>query len=73
MAKATTSKKAANKKVDVCATFTAIKQQIESAEADVLKFADGNSSAGSRVRKACQEVKKLAQQLRLEIQAIKNA
>jgi hypothetical protein len=54
-------------------TFEAIKSLVESAEADVLKFsAKGNMSAGTRVRQSMQELKKLAQQLRIEIQEEKS-
>jgi Zn-dependent M16 (insulinase) family peptidase len=54
-------------------TFETIKSLVESAEADVLKFsAKGNMSAGTRVRQSMQELKKLAQQLRIEIQEEKS-
>ena len=36
------------------------------------KFIDGNNSAGTRVRKAMQTVKSLAQDVRLEVQNQKN-
>jgi hypothetical protein len=36
-------------------------------------FSNGNSAAGTRVRKALQEVKTLAQELRVEVQENKNA
>tara|TARA_B100000700_G_scaffold150974_1_gene167606 strand:- start:9664 stop:9852 length:189 start_codon:yes stop_codon:yes gene_type:complete len=36
-------------------------------------FASGNNAAGTRVRKAMQEVKTLAQELRVEVQETKNA
>jgi len=39
---------------------------------DAEKFADGNNSAGTRVRKSMQNIKGLAQQVRLEVQAQKN-
>ena len=35
-------------------------------------FERGNNAAGTRVRKAMQEVKALAQELRLEVQEAKN-
>ena len=35
-------------------------------------FGSGNSAAGTRVRKAMQEVKALAQELRVEVQETKN-
>ena len=40
---------------------------------DVEKFEDGNKSAGTRVRKNMQDVKNLAQQIRVEVQEQKNA
>jgi hypothetical protein len=41
-------------------------------EADFVKFYDkGNSSAGTRVRKAMQELKKKANDIRAEVQAKK--
>ena len=53
--------------------FEQIKALIESTQADVEKFSEkGNSSAGTRVRQAMQELKKLAQDLRIEIQDAKN-
>lgn len=52
--------------------FEQIKALIESTQNDVDKFATkGNSSAGTRVRQAMQELKKLAQDLRIEIQEAK--
>ena len=36
-------------------------------------FNSGNNAAGTRVRKAMQEVKTLAQELRVEVQETKNA
>lgn len=40
---------------------------------DLEKFNDGNKAAGTRVRKNMQDVKNLAQQVRLEVQEMKNA
>jgi len=40
---------------------------------DVEKFEDGNKSAGTRIRKNMQNVKDLAQKVRLEVQEQKNA
>ena len=40
---------------------------------DVEKFIDGNNSAGTRVRKAMQTIKRLAQDVRVEVQKQKNA
>jgi len=41
-------------------------------QSDVTKFVEGNNSAGTRVRKAMQAVKSLAQDVRLEVQDQKN-
>ena len=47
---------------------------LDSARDDNTKFFDrGNAAAGTRVRKIMQEVKALAQQLRIDIQEAKNA
>ena len=46
---------------------------LDSARDDNTKFfARGNAAAGTRVRKIMQEVKALAQQLRIDIQESKN-
>ena len=47
-------------------------QVLISTAADYDKFESGNKSAGTRLRKAMQEIKNLAQSVRLEIQEIKN-
>ena len=39
---------------------------------DYDKFESGNKSAGTRLRKAMQEIKNLAQSVRTEVQEIKN-
>ena len=39
---------------------------------DAAKFINGNNSAGTRVRKVMQEVKSIAQKIRLEVQEQKN-
>jgi|TARA_Y100000296_G_scaffold42510_1_gene48929 hypothetical protein len=47
---------------------------LESTREDHNRFFDrGNNAAGTRVRKAMQEVKALAQELRLEVQDAKNS
>lgn len=53
--------------------FENIKQKVADIEADVTKFSQGNSAAGSRVRKAMQELKQMAQDLRQEVLSAKNA
>ena len=53
--------------------FEQIKAVITKAEADHEKFYNsGNAAAGTRVRKSMQELKSLAQALRLDVQATKN-
>ena len=39
---------------------------------DIAKFNNGNASAGTRIRKAMQDVKGQAQDLRVAVQEIKN-
>ena len=46
---------------------------INDSQGDVTKFVEGNNSAGTRVRKAMQTVKSLAQNVRVEVQDQKNA
>ena len=46
---------------------------LESVRTDYDKFyGDGNASAGTRIRKAMQEVKSTAQEVRLHVQETKN-
>jgi hypothetical protein len=45
---------------------------INDSQNDVTKFVDGNNSAGTRVRKAMQTIKALAQDIRVEVQDQKN-
>jgi len=53
--------------------FNDVKALVESLEADADKFYNkGNSAAGTRVRKGMQDLKNLAQEIRLEIQETKN-
>ena len=53
-------------------TFDELQNVINDCQADVTKFVDGNNSAGTRVRKAMQTVKSLAQDVRVEVQEQKN-
>jgi len=48
-------------------------EQFHEATNDAMKFEAGNNSAGTRVRKAMQNIKGLAQQVRLEVQSQKNS
>ena len=49
-----------------------IEEQLNFAGEDSVKFIQGNNSAGTRVRKAMQNIKDLAQRVRIEVQAQKN-
>tara|TARA_Y100001972_G_scaffold112509_1_gene146307 strand:+ start:759 stop:959 length:201 start_codon:yes stop_codon:yes gene_type:complete len=40
---------------------------------DAEKFAEGNNSAGTRVRKYMQQIKNMAQEVRVEVQHQKNS
>ena len=53
-------------------TFDELQNAINDCQADVSKFVEGNNSAGTRVRKAMQAVKSLAQEIRIEVQDQKN-
>ena len=53
-------------------TFDELQDAINDCQTDVTKFIEGNNSAGTRVRKAMQIVKQLAQNIRLEVQEQKN-
>ncbi len=53
--------------------FSEVKSLIASLEADADKFYNkGNSAAGTRVCKGMQDLKNLAQSMRLEVQESKN-
>ncbi|MGD8748802.1 MAG: histone H1 [Balneolaceae bacterium] len=53
--------------------FDEIKDVITGIEDDMMKFYEkGNKAAGTRARKGLQNLRKLAQEVRLEIQDIKN-
>jgi len=54
-------------------TFDELQNAINDCQADVTKFVEGNNSAGTRIRKAMQTVKSLAQNVRVEVQEQKNA
>ena len=54
-------------------TFDELQDAINDCQSDVTKFIEGNNSAGTRVRKAMQTVKSLAQNVRIEVQEQKNA
>ena len=55
-------------------SFEQIKQIMASVEGDLAKFLEKcNKTAGTRVRQAMQEIKKLAQQVRVDVQDKKNS
>jgi hypothetical protein len=54
--------------------FTKLKELLSTVEADAEKFYNGgNSAAGTRVRKAMQDLKVLAQDIRAEVTEKKNS
>ena len=53
-------------------TFDELQNAINDCQTDVTKFVEGNNSAGTRIRKAMQVVKQLAQDVRIEVQEQKN-
>jgi len=50
----------------------ALEAEVEVFKSEYEKFEGGNNSAGTRARKALQNIKNLAQELRKEIQAKKS-
>ena len=52
--------------------FDKLQDTVNDCQTDVTKFIDGNSSAGTRVRKAMQSIKAIAQLVRVEVQEQKN-
>ena len=52
--------------------FDELQNVINDCQYDVTKFIEGNNSAGTRVRKAMQMIKKMAQDIRVEVQDQKN-
>ena len=57
---------------EISKTLHNMSEQLAEAINDAEKFDAGNNSAGTRVRKAMQNIKSLAQNVRLEVQAQKN-
>ena len=52
--------------------FDDLQDVVNDCQTDVTKFVDGNNSAGTRVRKAMQAIKAIAQEVRVEVQDQKN-
>ena len=53
--------------------YDKLQDLVNDCQGDVTKFVDGNSSAGTRVRKSMQVIKGLAQEIRIEVQDQKNS
>ncbi|MCH7396599.1 histone H1 [Belliella sp. DSM 107340] len=54
--------------------FETLKSMISEMEDDFTKFYEkGNKAAGTRVRNSMNEIKKLAQEIRVEVTEIKNS
>ncbi|HET7819489.1 MAG TPA: histone H1 [Bacteroidia bacterium] len=53
--------------------YETLKQLVANMEADVQKFYNGNNAAGTRVRKHLQDVKKACQDMRNEVQEIRES
>ena len=50
-----------------------MQDEMHSAHEEIEKFMKGNKSAGTRARKSMQNIKAAAQNMRVQIQAIKNS
>ena len=50
-----------------------MRSEMENAEKESIKFNTGNQSAGTRVRKHMQNIKTVAQNVRTEVQTMKNS
>ena len=57
----------------VAGIYDQLQDIVNDTQSDMTKFVEGNSSAGTRVRKAMQTIKGLAQELRVEVQNQKNS
>lgn len=53
--------------------FETLKQLIQTAEEDVAKAEGGNKAAGTRVRKAMQDIKNAAQEVRKKILEVRSS
>ena len=53
--------------------FEELKSLVENLEGDAVKFYDkGNKAAGTRLRKGCQNIKNVCQEIRIEVSELKN-
>jgi len=53
--------------------YDQLQDLVNDTQSDMTKFVEGNASAGTRVRKAMQAIKGLAQELRVAVQDQKNS
>jgi hypothetical protein len=53
--------------------YYVLREMVAELETDILKFAGGNNTAGTRIRKTMQDVKNAAQRIRIAVQEEKNA
>ena len=53
--------------------FYEMQDEMQVAHKEIEKFTNGNKSAGTRARKSMQKIKAAAQNMRIQIQEIKNA
>ena len=58
---------------EIINTLQNMESQLNEAALDAMKFEQGNNSAGTRVRRVMQNIKGLAQQVRIEVQEQKNS
>ena len=54
-------------------TWTELSEIVNDGQEDLTRFMHGNKSAGTRLRKRMQRIKRLAQQVRVEVQEQKNS
>ena len=57
---------------NVIKTMMAMETVFKNCAEDAEKFVEGNNSAGTRVRKYMQQIKNMAQDVRVEVQRQKN-
>lgn len=61
------------KRIKIMNKFEELKNLVMSLEADFAKFYEkNNQTAGTRIRKGMQDLKMMAQNIRVEVQEIKN-
>ena len=59
--------------MDLNELLDAMQDEMHSAHEEVEKFMGGNKSAGTRARKSMQTIKETAQNVRVQIQTMKNS